>query len=164
MVRYLYLKRSVIKPKALKILLKYAFPCIVFWRRERNIDEKTILQIYKIATGEEEPTPEISQALEKLIPVAIRELESMSSGVITEDIVREYFLKRHPKVIGEDKPEWIRDLCLVKTGVINKIRGCYGEVVFEDGKRRLVRLDFIKKPKVGDKVTVHYTFACEKIE
>ena len=89
--------------------------------KKRKTSVRLLKRIYELAIGERNPEDDLILVVEKIIPVAIKELERISKGEITEEIIKEYFWNRYKEVIGEDKPKWPRELCLVKEGVVEKV-------------------------------------------
>jgi len=165
--------------------LKYAYPCIEFWYKNeklaRELEKPWADEFYKIisptllkklrliAQGKEKLNSKIERKLEKLVPFAfyfLKKLGKKDKGevVIDEEIIRNYFLSLHEKVLGMRKKKYkkIFELCKIKEGMIVELRKKYAKVKI--GKKyREVRLDFIDNPKVGDRVRIHFFYACEKI-
>lgn len=170
------------------LLLKYAYPCIEFWFRNKNlamqlkrslainffkmVDKGLIEQLKLIAEGKKKPDKGLERKIEKLIPFAFSFLLNLGKKyrrkiIIDENVVRNYFCVLHRKIVKEEKKIFkkykdVLELCDVKTGRVVEIRGKKGKVRVGN-KSREVNLDFIEEPKIGDKVRIHFFYACEKI-
>ena len=171
------------------LLLKYAYPCIEFWYKNRKlalkIKENQAKEFYKaanptllkklksVAEGREKFSKSLQKKLEKLIPFAICFLSKLGkrSGnetIIDEKTIRKYFCEFHRTLIKKQKKEFVQykdvlELCEVKVARIIEIRRKRARVkIFRDGERE-VRLDFIDNPKLGDRIKIHFFYACEKI-
>jgi len=106
--------------------------------------------------------------LERIVPFAINFLKIMGKkedgiSVIDNKTIKKYFLTFHQKLQEANKKyKKIFELCKIKKGRIIEIKGKYGKVKIGN-EYRDVNLEFIKNPKVGEEVIVHFFYACEKI-
>ncbi len=170
------------KIKDLSYFLRYAYPCIEFWYKNKKLAEKLkkpwrkdfykivsprlLKKLREIVKKEEKASKRIESKLEKLVPFAINFLKIMGKEkgtlVIDNKTIRNYFLTFHQKLEGSKKNKKIFGLCKIKKGKIVEVKGKYGKVKIGKEYRR-VNLEFIKNPKVGEKVIVHFFYACEKI-
>gem|GEM_PF-3069811 len=172
--------RNVEYEMDIELFLKYAYPCIEFWYENERIARKIkkpwreefyktvsknlLNKLKEMATGKKHAI-EIEK-LEKLVPFAIRFLTKMGKRkngkiIISEKEIREYFLKLHNKLIEKDV-FGIHKLCEVRKGKVIKVEGNFATVKIGKEERK-VKLDFIKRPRVGEKVIVHFFYAVEKI-
>lgn len=165
----LCLQMRKLNKKALRILLKYAYPCI-----EKKLEgkaDKLLERIYSSTVEENELEEDLLDILPKLIPTALREinniLKEQGKEEWDEKVIRYYFLERHKDILTEKVlDEFLRNLCLVKIGKVEKVlkkgNELYYKVRFSDGEIRIVK-SFERNISEGDLVTVHYYYICEKL-
>ena len=150
--------------------LRYAYPCSFMLVDLGKITNKKRQELEKrLLLGQ--PVPR--QELEKIFAAAFKRLRQIASEMKKDcwdlDVIKEYFFgERHNDFIdrldgiyAELGPS-LRELCKVhKAQVIDK-RGNVITVKY-DGVARNVFSTLVPDAKPGDRVTVHWAFAIEKI-
>lgn len=151
------------KPEIL--FLKYAFPCSMVLKQRGEITQETFNKLEKSAINNE---PVERALLEKVYFRAIARMKALAKelnkGYFSEEIIREYFTKRHNELIDADKkmPPALKHLCKVfKAEIIKKGAGYY-IVEYDNKKTRAVLSSLLANAKIGDAVTIHYGYAVEK--
>lgn len=170
------------------LFLKYAYPCIEFWFKNKRLamrirkedaekffkvaNKKLILEIKLVAMGKKKMNKSLVKKVEKLVPLAFNSVLKLGKKMkgkilVDEEAIRKYFCGLHRKIIEKEKKVFKKyksffELCDVKEGKIVEIKGSVAKVKFSN-KDRKVNLEFIENPKVGDRVRVHFFYACEKV-
>ena len=147
--------------------LRYAYPCAFVIRQRAEIDDSLLEKLRKAAVNDE---PVERELIEKIFFRAFRRIkkiaEELSKDCWDKEIIKEYFVNRHNKLIDagieeySKAPKTLRELCKVyKAKVVEK----KGDVIIVEynSKRRPVLSDFVKA-EVGDEVMIHYGYAVEK--
>jgi hypothetical protein len=150
--------------------LKYAFPCAFITLQRGAIDAKTYDRLEKAAVRGESLT---RKTLEKVFAAANRRMNILVKEHGYEkwsmQLVHDYYWKWHDRFIKDGEgsyefaPKILKDLCRVRQGTV--IRGGKQAAVvrFKGGKTRPVMTALTGPLKKGDKVTVHYGYACERL-
>jgi hydrogenase maturation factor len=147
--------------------LRYAYPCLFIAKQRGEVDD-ALMEKLRIAAIKDEP---VDRALiEKVFFRAFRRMRELAKGKDVWDIsvIKDYFIDRHNMIIDAGletyakAPETLKELCKVQ---MSKVVAKKGEFLVVDiaGKRRPVSSDFVPDAKVGDRVTVHYGYAVEKL-
>lgn len=79
-------------------------------------------------------------------------------------VIKEYFTVRHNPVLDKsDYPETFKDMCRVNIGKVIAFEG--DEIIVQYGvdSQRKVKKDYLPDIKIGDKVTIHWQYAIEKL-
>jgi len=146
---------------------KYAFPCL----NETDVKRGRITQeLADELTARVSENMEPSDGLEeRLFPVAVSMCTFLARKAnkksIDADIIREYFLLTHNKVVDE-QAELVRDVdpirCKTYPGMVVKVEGGSAMVETVLGSRSY-KTDFEKNVKKGDIVVVHFDHIVERI-
>jgi len=84
---------------------------------------------------------------------------------MTGRLVSEYFLTRHNRVVKQVAKS-AKDVkparCFISPGKITRLDGKKARVSTPFGSRNII-IGFVPKLKLGDLVSVHYNYACERI-
>lgn len=147
----------------LEFFWKYAYPCSLELLRRGEIDNETFK---RLEAGPDE------YLLKKVFWRAMKPLrkiaERMNLKPFDIDVQKRYWYEEHnlllkkkyrgfEHVVGEQL-----ELCRIYPAKIVKV-GKIGLVEYQNGERK-VDLRFVENPEIGDLVTIHYQFACEKID
>ncbi|MBW2991137.1 HypC/HybG/HupF family hydrogenase formation chaperone [Candidatus Woesearchaeota archaeon] len=154
-----------------KYFLKYAYPCSF-----------VLVDLGKIT---EEKRKELEQKLLKNEPVSRAELENIFKAAFKRlkeiakqmkkdywdlEVIKEYFFEeKHNDFIDKQDGMYaevsptIRELCKVHKAEVTEKRDNVLTVKYE-GIARNVFATLVPDAKVGDKVTVHWAFAIERVE
>lgn len=148
---------------SLQFFARYSYPCSVVLLEREEIDEKTQEKLKNIY----EPDKEL---LEKVFWRALVPLEKlakkMNSDIFDINVQKKYWYETHNELLSKQCKgfEHIKgkqlELCKIYPAEIINTKGV---VKYLNGERK-VKLDFIEKPKKGNLVTIHYNYACEKID
>jgi len=150
--------------------LKYAFPCAFITLQRGAIDAKTYNRLERAAVkGESLPRP----TLEKVFAAADRRMDILVKENGYEKwsmkLVRDYYWKWHDRFIKEGEgsyafaPDILKELCRVLPGTVMKAAKDTAVVKLKGGKVRPVMTSLVGPVRKGDKVMVHYGYACEKL-
>jgi hypothetical protein len=150
--------------------LKYAFPCAFITLQRGGIDRRTYDRLERAAvSGRALPRP----LLEKVFKAALRRMGVLARekrcGVWDFDLIREYYWKRHNKLIREGEgsyryaPAALKKLCRVLPGAVESVRGKFAVVRLKSGAKRPVMTDLVGQLKKGERVMVHYGYAVERL-
>jgi hypothetical protein len=147
--------------------LRYAYPCLFIAKQRGEVDDATMEKL-RVAAVKDEP---VDRALvEKSFFRAFRRMRELAAGkdVWSVEVIKDYFITRHNMIIDAGletyakAPESLKKLCKVSEGKVIAIKK--GALVVDLGtERRAVNPDFVPEAKVGDRVTVHYGYAVEKL-
>jgi hypothetical protein len=150
--------------------LKYAFPCAFITLQRGAIDAKTYDRLERAAVRGESLT---RRELEKVFAAANRRMDILvrehGYKKWSFELVRDYYWKWHERFIKDGEgsykfaPKILKDLCRVLQGTV--VRGGKDTVVvrLKGRKTRPVMTELTGPLKKGDKVMVHYGYACEKL-
>jgi hypothetical protein len=151
------------------LFVKYAFPCAFILRERGEITKGELFKLEDAALHEKIlPRP----FLEKIFFRAFRRIQVLAMEMGKDkwdyDVIRAYFVTRHNEIILEGMetyaraPDSLKELCMVHESKIQSIRG--DVLVVKYGKKtRPVMGTMIPSPKVGEKVTIHYGYAIERL-
>lgn len=84
---------------------------------------------------------------------------------ITPALVREYFLKRHNRVVlsvAKKKRDVIPKRCFIVPGRLARLNGKKAVAETPFGPRKII-IGLVPNLKKGDMVAIHYDYACERI-
>lgn len=154
--------------------LRYAFPCSFITLQRGRISQGEYEELERAAHGDGSVTRE---KLEKIFSPAIRRMKKLAlekgMRMWSMELLRAYYWKRHNEIIEAREesyahaPEVLCELCRIVEGVVVGAPGV-GDVdrawvvKLSNGKTRPV-MSLCGLLKVGDRVMVHYGYACEKI-
>ncbi len=152
------------------LFVKYAFPCAFILRQRGEITEAELSSLEDAALhGKILPRP----FLERIFFRAFRRIgvlaREMGKEVWEYDVIRSYFVTRHNEIISEGRetyanaPESLRELCMVHESVIQSLDGEVLVVKYGE-KNRPVNGGMIPSPAVGERVTIHYGYAIERVK
>lgn len=147
--------------------LRYAFPCSHILRTLRKEIGEEDYEKMKLATVNEVVLPR--DYLERVFHRAFERMGKIAHELGKDrwdrDVIEEYFVKRHNAFVdASENPEQFKDQCRVHIAEIKEITGGEMVVAYGSGKSRKVRRDYVPGVSVGDKVTIHYSYAVEKVE
>lgn len=161
------------KPEIL--FLKYSYPCCIVLAQRKEINIKTMKELEKAAIQDKEIEKEI---LEKIFFRAISRMKALAkdTNYFTIENIRDYFINRHNELldgkqkvaddggldIDKNAPKALKELCKVHKATIIKKEKNYFIVKFNNRTRPVIN-SFVPDAKIGDTVTIHYGYACEKI-
>lgn len=159
---------SKMKPE--QYFLRYACPCAQVLRDMGKIDEARFQELQEKAIKNEIIPKE---ELEKTFTEAFRRIRKIAMQMGKDywdmEVLEEYFLKEgHNNEIDSGDgfygkaPVIFKELCKVHKAEIIGKKGRILKVKIGE-KERIVVNDLVQEAEIGDKVTVHYGFAVEKI-
>jgi hypothetical protein len=156
------------------LFMKYSVPCAQVLVTIGKITEKKFQEL-KEKTRKEEPMEK--EELEKIFEAAFRRIKDLAKRMgkdpWDEDVIIKYFRgQEHNQYIDDGEGAYgkvddrFKERCKVRVGKIRNIKKIESNTILEveiDNEIRIVFGDLIKEPKVGEAVTVHQFYACEKI-
>ncbi|MDI6826000.1 MAG: hypothetical protein QMD36_02260 [Candidatus Aenigmarchaeota archaeon] len=141
--------------------LKYAFPCSFVLMSRKEITQKEHKLLYKSAKDEKLYLP-----LEKIESIFWRAMNFVES-ITNIQAVRRYWRFEHNKILMSKKSQILDEKLLKECMIIpcevlliDKDNATVKSEFFDDYIK--LKIDFVNV-KPGDKVTKHYSYACEKI-
>ncbi len=138
--------------------LRYAFPCA-----QVLLDLKRITQAdydkLKNAVLNNEVLSRVY--LEKIFVKAVTGMRTVSEDIWDVNVIKEYFHNKHDEMISKDLPPTIQKLCKVKEGILVAKNEPAFIAKLGSEKRNVFAL--YEKPKIGDRVIIHYWYAVERI-
>lgn len=149
--------------------LRYAYPCAFIIRDRKEIDDKT-MEIMKKAAIANKPLDK--KLLGKVFHRAFKRISLLAKEMKKDkwdfEVIKRYFRERHNEEIDKGvayyahAPESLRELSkVVEAEIVDKMSGFF--VVQYEHKTRTVSSLFVSDANIGDKVTIHYGFAVEKL-
>jgi len=144
---------------------RWAVPCAFQLHHSGKLDDVEYGLLRK-TTLEGKAMPR--EFLEKKFFKACQRIVDYCGGELWDaENIRNYFTKEHNLIIaGEDAPERSKDKCMVHLGEILEICGENALVRYQGSRllseeyqgvrQREVRLDYVPKAKVGEKVWIHW--------
>ncbi|GEM_PF-2006558 len=151
------------------VFLKYAIPSFESYacsmaaniRGEKRSKEDLENAIKHVTKGEP-----LEKPIEKLFPFAVNTLRALAMGKpVTDKKIREYFLIYHRGIVEENpvhktEEDLINDIAW--PAVVKEVKDKIAKVETPIGEME-VKLDLLPDAKVGDKISVHYGYACERV-
>lgn len=156
--------------KAEIYFLKYSFPCAHTLLEMGSIDDAKLKELEENAINNKRMS---KTELMMLFPAAFRRMNEVAAKLKKDvwdiEVIRHYFLEDHNVYIDKKEGNYgnftktFRDFCKIyKAEVIAKEDNIL-TVKFEGGQRNVFS-DILPDAKVGDKVSIHQSFAVEKLE
>ena len=150
--------------------LRYSFPCASTRLQLKKITQEMYDKVEDCAMNGKQLERKV---LEETFPEAIERLRRLAKEMHKEywsiEVIRQYFLKGgHNDVINRGEgvyatyPETMKEFCRVHIGKVIDKKEQVLKVEY-NGKERIVFRTFVPDAKVGDRVTIHYGFAVEKV-
>lgn len=149
----------------------YAFPCAHLTLERGAITQQEYDELERRFLLDDPPS---RKELEKTYSVAFGFLQKLAESIGKDDkwddqvIIKYWRGGAHNDVINksegyfEDKPEALKDLCRIHIAEIVSKQG-RNLIVKYNGKMRVVFNDKVPDAEIGDKVTIHYAYAIEKV-
>jgi len=149
--------------------IKYAYPCSHILCTVRGEVTKEQFEMMRDAAINNKALDKAF--LEKVFFRAFNRIEKLAKEMNKDkwdlDVIREYFTVRHNPVLGaSDYPESFKEQCKVFEAEVKELLPNNEAIVEYENitkKKRKVKTDYIKDLKEGDKVTIHWEYAIEKI-
>lgn len=166
--RFLKMKREYETAK--KYFFKYAFPCAFLPFKRGEITEKGYDKLKRQFCEGESPS---KKELEKTFPFAFKMIKRLAKRMKRNywdiDVIKEYWVREHNRIIDakesyfKSKSDRFRDLCRInKAGVISTRGNVL--IVKYGNKKRKVYSTIVPYIKRGDIVTIHFSYAIEKVK
>jgi len=154
---------------ARRLFLKYAVPSCETHVRRREMQQSRADELMAILSENGKLPDDAEQTFKVALQVCGALAGIMHKDSIDADVVREYFLVLHNRVVDEQK-EMLRNVdshfdparCKTYSGKVINIEGENAVVATELGRRNY-KMAFARDVKNGDTVAVHYDFIIEKI-
>lgn len=150
--------------------LRYAFPCAFVLRERGEVDDVVVSELEGAAlAGRVLPRAFLERVFKKAFGRMRRVAVELKLDVWDARVVKEYFRGRHNEFIAAgdgyyaQAPSDIRRLCRVEAAVVEGVRDGVLLVRYGGGERA-VNGAFVLGAKPGDRVTIHYGYAVEKLE
>ena len=155
--------------KVEEYFFRYAYPCSDMLVKLGKLDKerKKILD-----TEFESNVIPTKLELEECFPEAFRRIKQIAREMNRDYwdmvVIKKYFTEEHNKFIDANDgtyaklPDTIKNICKVYVAEILDVKGNI-LVVKYDHKERSVINKYIEDVKKGDKVTIHFGFAVEKV-
>ena len=147
--------------------IKYAFPCAFILVQRKEITEKELEELEDAAIHEKILQRE---RLENIFFRAFRRIEPIAQEMKKDkwnlEVLKEYFLKRHSKLVENGFemsikiPRTLKELCKIQKAKVAERKGNLLVVQYEN-KTRTVISSLTPLVKIGDEVTIHYGYAVE---
>jgi len=159
----------IVEMKPEVYFLRYAFPCShVICKVRKEINDGEWKRMKEAAERGEAME---RKYLEKVFHRAFERIDKIAAELgkdrWNEEVIKEYFVRRHTAVVNAtEHPEAFKDQCRVHIAMIKEIDDGKLLVEYEWGgekKTRKVFGTYVPDAKPGDKVTIHYAYAVEKI-
>lgn len=145
--------------------LRYAFPCAhVLCKVRKEISDEDYKKMEKAAAnGEVLPRAYLEKVFFRAFKRIEKIADEMKEDKWDKEVIKEYFVNRHNDFVhNSENPETFKEMCKVQKAEILEIKD--GKLLVRyDNKMREVKGDYIENAKAGDKVTIHYSYAVEKI-
>jgi len=155
--------------KAEEYFFRYAYPCSDMLVRLGKLDKERKIILDKEFKSNVIPT---KLELEECFPEAFRRIKQIAREMRRDYwdilVIKKYFQEEHNKFIDANDgtykrlPDTIKNLCKVYIAEVLDVKGNILLVKY-DHKEKSVINKFIKNLKIGDKVTIHFGFAIEKV-
>lgn len=147
------------------LFLKYALPCSGAFVKRGEVSQEHINNLVKLVSEDKVP----NEAAESMFKVANVQCEAiakrMGKDSIDAEVIRQYFLLEHNKVVDETA-KLVRDfnpaVCKTYAGRVAEVDKDSALVETSIGKRRY-KILFVKDIKKNDMVSLHYDFVIECI-
>jgi len=147
-----------------KLFFLYAHPCGDVLVQRGSMGRKVLERIRKsLKEGRVVESPEVFKVAYKLQCMLA---EEMGKKEIDEEVIREYYWRKHDEHVMEEskeKNDVIPERCIIFPAKVVEKEGEEAVVETPVGKRN-VNIEFVPNVCVGDFLTVHYSYACEKID
>lgn len=154
-----------IEEKSRLLFMKYALPCSRTLVKRNQVTQDEVDKLIDIVKNNKE----IPKNAEKIFKVAFTacSLIALDTGKnkIDEDVIREYFLKKHSDVIEkryEEMGDFDPKACQIRLGRVVSFQGDEAIIINSSGKRSY-KTDFVKVQE-NDKVVTHWDFVVEVIK
>lgn len=148
-----------------RLFFLYAHPCGDVLVRRGRMKEETLRRIREKLRGggEVDEDPRLFRVAYAFLKIIASE---KGKGEIDEEVIHEYYWRKHDGYVMEqakEREDIVENLCRVFPGRVVEVNG--GEAVVElPVGRRKVNIEFLPNLHLGDFVTVHYSYACERID
>lgn len=153
------------------LFIKYAFPCAFVIKQRGEIDEKGFRTLEDASINDKV----LDRALlEKIFFRAFERIDKVAKEMKSHrwdaKVIREYFVRKHNEIIDQGMysyakaPESLKNLCKVHVATVKRVSDRYLVVGYGNGRTRTVMSDLVRGIKEGDKVTIHYGYAVEKVQ
>jgi len=152
-----------------EIFFRYAYPCSDCLVMLGTITEEEKKELEKKFNNNQCPT---RKELKEYYPAAFERIKKVAKTMKKEpwniEVIREYFIDEHNGVIDRSEgnykllPKSMKDICKVYIAEVIDKKNNILTVRYDHTQRRVLD-NLVKDTKVGDKVTVHYGFAIEKL-
>ncbi len=150
-----------------KLFLKYAIPCGRVLVKRNLIKQEYLDSIEDSVIKKLELKDEYVEVFDSAILMMTQMASKREKDVIDDDIIHDYFLKRHNEYLKHRVME-VDDvderLCRVHVCPIENVHDGIALAHLPTGEDREIRLDFIPDARDGDNVAVHYNYGCEIIK
>jgi len=148
-----------------KYFFKYAFPCAQAKLKLGSLSPEQYKKLKETFLKNDTPTKE---TLEEVFAPAFRRIKKLSNEEWDIEVLKKYWRENHNEIINQGDgmyglaPEEFNDLCKIhEAEIIEKHQNKL--IVKYNNKTRTVLNFLVPDANIGDKVTIHFAFAIEKI-
>lgn len=152
-----------------RYFFKYAFPCAFLKLERKEITKKEYSEMEKKFCNGGSIGKKNLERIFKPAFVRIKRLaERMQKDFWSIDVIKEYWLNEHNNLIDENDGGWaeqtgrFKDLCKVHMAEIIEERDKSLLVRYGNMRREVYNV-LVPNAKKGDRVTIHFSYAIEKI-
>lgn len=147
------------------LFLRYALPCASTLVRRGNVTQEYIDRLTSLVSQGKVPKEDAESMFKVANAMCESVAERMGKSAIDADVIRQYFLLEHSKVV-DDRYRLMGDFnpidCKTYAGRVLKVNDGNALVETRLGKK-LYSTVFAKEVKEGEEVAVHFSFIVEKI-
>jgi hypothetical protein len=152
-----------------KYFLKYAFPCAFLKLERKEITDKEYKELEsKFLEGDSVSRSKLEKIFKPAFIRIKRLAKKMNKDYWNFDVMKEYWLNEHNKLIEEndggysEQTEKFKDLCRIHVAEIIEKDGNKFIVQYSNKKRRVYN-SILPEADRGDRVTIHFKYAIEKL-
>lgn len=157
------------KKEAERYFFKYAFPCAFLKLERKEITKKEYGEMEeKFCEGNTISKSKLERIFKPAFVRIKRLAKRMNKDYWNFDVIKEYWLNEHNRIIDSNEEAYsettsaFKDLCRIhKAEVTEKKENSL--IVSYRGKKRRVYNTIVQDAREGNKVTIHFAYAIEKI-
>lgn len=147
-----------------KLFFSYAHPCGDVLVKRGRMGESTLRSIRKrLRVGDDiNADPKLFRVAYALLSMLAKE---RGKKEIDAEVIREYYWGKHDEHVmseAQSRKDIIPEMCKVFPARVIEVSGEEARVETPVGERS-INIEFVPNIHAGDFVTVHYSYACERI-
>ena len=152
-----------------RYFFKYAFPCAFLKLKGEEITKREYYEMErKFYNGSSIGKKNLERIFKPAFIRIKRLAERMQKDYWSIDVIKEYWLKEHNKLIDKNDGGWaeqqyrFKDLCKIHRAEIIEEKSKSLVVKYGNRKREVYNV-LVPDAKKGDSVTIHFSYAIEKV-